>query len=194
QVHQHHRIRDARVRDVDASLGDDGRMPGLVSLALARHGSGEDRVGGILDEGRSLRLVDLMVLQPVGVAPKLLFDPVRGAVERDLWLATAVRSLEHDPIHDRRDDVAGVVVVRTSAEGDVGSHGPGKIFFRDVRDSTLRMLAQRLAGIDLMTRDPNVHLWLAPSLLRALRTAPVTPSTGPLVLRREPFPPPADDS
>ena len=52
-----------------------------------------------------------------------------------------------------------------AAEGDVGAHRPREIFLGDLGDSLLGVLAQRLAGIDLMTRDPNVHL---ASLLRCL--------------------------
>jgi hypothetical protein len=43
------------------------------------------------------------------------------------------------------------------------------MFFRDFRHPALCMLAQRLAGVDLMTRDPNVHrCWLL-SLAARLR-------------------------
>jgi len=60
-------------------------------------------------------------------------------------------------LSDRRDDVAGEVVVRSSAERHVGPDRTRKIFLGDFSNPALRKLAQRLAGIDLMTRDPNVH-------------------------------------
>jgi len=67
-------------------------------------------------------------------------------------------AFEHHALGDRSDDVAGEVVVGTAAEGPVGGDRPGEIFLGDLLDPSGRMLAQRFPGIDLMTRDPNVHL------------------------------------
>ena len=106
---------------------------------------------------RPERLVDLMFLEPVGVAPKLLFDAVGGAVESHLRLPRAVRSLEHHALDNRSHDVAREIIVGAAAEGDVGSDPPRKIFLGDLGDPPLRMLAQQFAGVDLMTRDPYVH-------------------------------------
>ena len=64
-------------------------------------------------------------------------------------------------------------------EGDIGADRAREIFLGDLGDSALGVLAQRLAGIDLMTRDPNVHLASLLDCGRPLRTAPNPPSTGP---------------
>src|SRR4051812_36676639 len=103
EVHQHHRVGHARFGDVDAGLGDDrGKRRAVVAGFLHAR---ENRVTGIFDI--RLRLIDLMLLEPVGVAAKLLLDPVGGAVERHLRLTRAVRCLEDDALDYRRDDVAG---------------------------------------------------------------------------------------
>src|SRR3954464_8938595 len=112
KVQQHHRVGYARLRNVNARLGDNRREGGLLTGFI---GTGEDRVAGVLDIG--LRgLVDLMLLEPVGVAAELLFDPVGGAVEGHLRLARTVRGFEHDALRHRRDDVAGIIVVGPAPE------------------------------------------------------------------------------
>ena len=82
-------------------------IAGIVACSRRSAAGRKDRVAGILDE-RLGALVDLMLLEPLGVAAKLLFDPVGGAVEGHVRLARAVRRLEHHALRDRRDDVAGI--------------------------------------------------------------------------------------
>ena len=91
QVHQHHGIRYAGIGDVYPRLGNDRRKVGLTILcAVALRRGRKDGVGGILDERLRFALVDLMFLQPVGVATQLLFNPVGRAVEGDFGLPAAV--------------------------------------------------------------------------------------------------------
>jgi len=87
KVHQHHRVGHRGLRNVDPRLGDDGRMVRAGAFFLGRrrkHG-----VARIFDVSLG-SLVDLMFLQAVGVAPKLLLDPVGGAVEGHLGGPRAV--------------------------------------------------------------------------------------------------------
>ena len=106
-----------------------------------------------------------MFLQTVGVTAQLLLDPVSGAVECHLRLTRTVRRFEDDPLRDWSDDVAGVGIVRPSPEGDIGADASREIFFGDFGDSPLGVLAQRFAGVDLVTRDPYVHLPQAPHFI-----------------------------
>ena len=102
-----------------------------------------------------------MFLQAVGIAAKLRFDPVGRAVECELRFPAAGRRLQHDAVHHRRDNVAGIIVVGPPAERHIGSNRARKILFRYLADSPLRVLAKRFAGVDLMARDPNIHrAWL----------------------------------
>jgi hypothetical protein len=176
QIHQHHGVGHARLGNIDPCFRNDGGVIGTSALFFGRRG--EDGVSRILDIG--LRgVVHLMVLQAIGVAAQLLFDPVSGAVERHLGPARAVRRLEHHALDDGRDDVAREVVVRPAAEGDVRADRPREIFLGDLCDPALGMLTQRLAGIDLMPRDPDVHLAEPPQMrCRPLRTGPNLASTG----------------
>src|SRR6188472_3751753 len=98
-----------------------------------------------------------MLLQPLGVAAKLLFDLVGRALERDLRRLSAVRRLEDDALRDWGDDVAGEVLVGPLAESDVGAHGAGIIFLRDLLDPLDRMFLDGFAGFDLMVSDTNIH-------------------------------------
>src|SRR3546814_7212788 len=95
---------------------------------------GEDRVAGIVVReriGRRQCLALVAVLQPAHIAAQLLFDLVRGAIERTISVGAVVGALEHQPLHHMRDDVAGeAIVVRATAESDLGGDRAGEIFTR----------------------------------------------------------------
>src|SRR4051812_9924578 len=100
-----------------------------------------------------------MVFEAVGVAAQLLLNAVSRSVESDFGFPATVGCLEHDPVHDRSDDIASKVVVWAATEGDVGSDSAREIFFRDFGDSALGVCAQRIARVDLVSSDPNLHFF-----------------------------------
>ena len=132
-------------------------MVGLVGASSSSRGAGEHRVAGVGLEPRRAVAARLLFLQPLGVAAQLLFDLVGRAFERDLRGRRAVRGFQHHAVGDGRDDVAGEIVLRAAAEGDVGADRPRIIFLGDLLDPADRMLFQRIPGFDLMVGDTNVH-------------------------------------
>ena len=100
----------------------------------------------------------MAVLQPAHVAAQLLLDPVGRLVERRMGLGRLARSLQDHALHHMGDDVAGEgVVVGSLAESHIGGDRPLEIFIGDGVQSLLDMQLESLAGIDLMTRDPDFH-------------------------------------
>ena len=76
------------------------------------------------------------------------------------------------------DDVAReAVVVGTLAERHLRRDGPGEVLFRDAVQPGVDVLPERLAGVDLMTGDTDVHLQLPSGFGAGLRPAPRMPST-----------------
>jgi hypothetical protein len=101
----------------------------------------------------------MAVLEPALVAAELLLDPLGRLVEGGVSVGGAARALQHHAAWNVGDDVAGeAVIVRPLAERHLGRDGAGEIFVGDPAQAAVDMAAQRLAGIDLMTRDPDVHL------------------------------------
>jgi hypothetical protein len=49
------------------------------------------------------------------------------------------------------------VLIGAATEGDVGRNGAGEIAVGDCRQPIGDMGTERIAGVDLVTRDPNVH-------------------------------------
>ena len=103
---------------------------------------------GSLD--RALNPFRLMLLEPLGVTAQLLLDPVRRAIERQRRFRSAVRCLQHDPIGDRRDNIAGEMVVRSASERHIGADRPGEMLFGNLRHSAGGMLAQGFTCVYLM--------------------------------------------
>ena len=70
-------------------------------------------------------------------------------------------ALEHQPLHDVDDDVAFEAdVVRPLAERHLCREGAGEIFRGDTLKPVAHMILERVAGRDLMTRDPDIHCLL----------------------------------
>jgi hypothetical protein len=132
-------------------------MVGFSAGTLLFGSGGEDPVGRVGLDSRRDVVTGFVLLQPLRVAAELLFDLVRPRLERDLRSRRAMRRFQNDPLGDRRDDVAGEIVVRALAEGDVGADRTGIIFLGDLLDPLDRMFLNRVAGFDLMVRDTNVH-------------------------------------
>src|SRR5688500_3325956 len=117
-----------------------------------------------------------MVVQPAHVAAQLALDLVGRGLERDPRLAGPARGLEDDALGDWSNDVAGEILVRPLAEGDVGGNRPVEIFIGDRFNSLADPLLQNFAGFDLMARDSHLHhgapfLIEAGGALAAVRTA-----------------------
>ena len=100
----------------------------------------------------------MAVLEPALVAPQLLLDPVGGELERGRGDRGGARSLQHHALRHMGDDVAGeAVIVGPLAERHLGGNGAREIFVGDGVEPLVDLALQRFAGIDLMTRDPDVH-------------------------------------
>src|SRR3546814_10682711 len=78
-------------------------------------------------------------------------------------LVTGVQKLalpifEHQPLHHMRDDVAGeAIVVRARAESDLGGDRAGEIFTCNTLETVSTLLLERVADIDLVARNPDIH-------------------------------------
>ena len=64
------------------------------------------------------------------------------------------------------------MVVGAPAEGDLGGDGAREIFVGDGVEPLVDLAAQRFARVDLMTRDPDVHLALRCGFGRGIRPRP----------------------
>src|SRR3546814_3847556 len=88
----------------------------------------------------------------------LLFDLVRGAIERTISVGAVVGALEHQPLHHMRDDVAGeAIVVRATTESDLGGDRAGEIFTCNTLETVSTLLLERVVDIDLVARTPDIH-------------------------------------
>src|SRR4051794_17456266 len=70
QIHKHHRVGYARLRDIDPGLRNDNRRVPAAFFGLGR-AAGKDRVTSVFDIALH-SLVDLMLLEAIAVAPQLL--------------------------------------------------------------------------------------------------------------------------
>src|SRR3546814_19966557 len=87
---------------------------------------------------------------------QLLFDLVLVAIERTISVGAVVGALEHQPLHHMRDDVAGEeIVVRATAESDLGGDRAGEIFTCNNLETVSTLLLERVADIDLVARKPD---------------------------------------
>jgi hypothetical protein len=99
-----------------------------------------------------------MFLQPPRIPPQLLLDSVGRAVEGHLRFLGVMRGLQDYSLGYRRYDVACEIVVRATAERNIGPNGAGEMLFGDFRHAIGGMFAQGFTRIDLMARNRNVHL------------------------------------
>jgi len=70
----------------------------------------------------------------------------------------AVGGLHHQALRRVGEDLADeAVIVRALAEGDLGRDEPRRIFVIGGAKAAVDMGSKRLAGIDLVTGNPDVH-------------------------------------
>jgi hypothetical protein len=140
---------------VSATIG------GLSTRLLLVRDRLEDGVAGVgidLAQRRNRRTVP--ILETAHVATELRFHALGRLIEGGMRLITLARPLEDHALHDVRDDIAGKAAMRSVTEGDVCRNAARKIFISNRLETILDMDAQRVAGVDLMARDPDVHFHL----------------------------------
>ncbi|PAV72975.1 hypothetical protein WR25_16632 [Diploscapter pachys] len=159
QIEHHHRIRHAGIGDVDARFGDDERR--VAHIVLARCRLLEQRIARIVIahvvlNGR--RLAGVPVFQAAHVATQLLLDLFGCPVEREVRLLRLVAALQHQTLHDVDHDIAAEAdVMRPLAKRHFGRNGAREMLGGDTLKPVAHMILERVAGCDLMTRNPDIH-------------------------------------
>jgi hypothetical protein len=62
------------------------------------------------------------------------------------------------------DDIASEPgIARSFSKGRLGRDRPCEIFVRDSLETVLNVLLERITDIDLMTRNPDIHVYFSTS-------------------------------
>ena len=153
QIHTHDRIADGHGFHFGGHFGDNhggfGGLGRFLMLGLGR----QDIVLG----GEFLRLGSpAVVIQTALVAPQPLVDMFGGAVKGGIGGGVTLMTMKMHTAMDMHRDV-GAEVTAFTRDRDVGFQGRGEIFFADVGHSVLDVTTERLADVDLLTLNTDVH-------------------------------------